>query len=88
MTGHLECPACARTPEGCAVEGCDMAPPLLDVPAGPPVDDPGFIARRSLLPPGNAWGGSPAQQAHMDGVCRPASCRYCAAAEAAKETSS
>lgn len=62
-----------------------LTPPLLDVPAGAPVDDPGFVARRSVLPPGNAWGGSPAQQAHMDGACRPVSCRYCAAAEAAKE---
>lgn len=65
---------------------CDgLTPPLLDVPAGGPVDDPGFVARRSVLPPGNAWGGSPAQQAHMEATCRPVSCRYCAAAEAAKE---
>lgn len=85
MTGQLMCPACARPQEACAADDCRAAPPLLDVPTGGPVDDPGFVARRSVLPPGNAWGGSAAQQAHMDGSCRPAQCRYCAAAETAKE---
>jgi hypothetical protein len=55
---------------------------LLDVDPGDPVDDPGFIARRAILPAGNAWGGTPAQQAHMDGACDPAGCRHCAAAQA------
>lgn len=62
-----------------------LTPPLLDVPPGGPVDDPGFVRRRSVLPAGNAWGGSAEQQAHMDAACVPARCRYCAAAEAAKE---
>ena len=57
--------------------------PLLDVPDGGPVDDPGFVARQ-ILPSSNAWGGTAAQQAHLEGSCVPAGCRYCAAAEAAK----
>lgn len=53
-------------------------PTLLDVLAeADPPDDPGFIARRAVMPAGNAWGGTPAQQAHMDGNC-PDGCRYCA----------
>jgi hypothetical protein len=62
-----------------------VTPPLLDVPDGGPVDDPGFVARQTL-PPSNAWGGTAAQQAHMEGSCVPAGCRYCAAAEATKTT--
>lgn len=53
-------------------------PTLLDVTAAGTPDDPGFVARRSVMPAGNAWGGTPGQQAHMDGTCDPA-CRYCAA---------
>lgn len=54
-------------------------PTLLDVTADGQPDDPGFVARRSVMPRGNAWGGTPDQQAHMDGTCQPDACRYCAA---------
>lgn len=53
-------------------------PALLDVAADNPPDDPGFVARRSVMPRGNAWGGTPDQQSHMDGTCQPDTCRYCA----------
>jgi hypothetical protein len=53
-------------------------PALLDVTAADTPDDPGFVTRRSVMPAGNAWGGTPGQQAHMDGTCDPTACRYCA----------
>lgn len=69
-----------RDPTGDA-SAADLDPPtLLDVAPDPdPPDDPGFVARRSVMPAGTAWG-TVAEQAHIAGTCQPGTCRHCAGA--------
>lgn len=82
----LMCPVCARTPEGCASDGCGpaglTAPEPVDVP-----DDAraraaaSFVARRSVLPKGKPAWGTAADAAHMTQTCDPATCPRCALVE-------
>lgn len=82
--GEWMCPACARTTEGCAAEGCGPAgtrpPKAVWVPADALERQAGsFAARRSVLPAAKpAWGVTAEEAAHMRGTCDPARCGRCA----------
>jgi hypothetical protein len=83
VTGQLMCPACARTPDGCAADGCGPAGITPPKPVYVPADAVerarrSWIRRRSVLPRGRPpFGVSAGEAAHQRGDCEPATCERC-----------